>query len=186
MSSTFTPFLSNSYFIQSRACEYKIALRLSRGAKCVLSGECSTWRDKWKMWCVAFHVKVLDLTWEHTENQYLQCFVLWKRGEEILEEFIADNPDAYWTLETQDAIENRKITQKKLIVLGEMMLAFPFGRNSNGQVVNPFINSERINSVIRLLRDDLEDRAEAYFQPLSDSEEHNERQRRLAFTQVPA
>jgi hypothetical protein len=181
MNALLTPYSSNCYFIQSREREYKIEVRLSRGARCIVSADAANWRDKIKMWWIALQVKATDLMWEQTEREYFECFELWKKGDEILEEYIADNPNEYWSIATQEALSNRNKTQKKLIFLGEMMLEFPV-ENSQEKIGNPFVNPEQIKAVVKMLRDDLEDNPSAYFQSLIQ-EEDNEHQGKLGFGQ---
>ena len=181
MSALLTPYASNCYFIQSREREYRIEVRLSRGARCIVSAESANAWDKLKMLWLALRVKAADLMWQQTERDYIECFELWKKGDEILEEYIADNPNEYWSIPAQEAMENRKKTQKKLIFLGGMMLTFPRG-NCRQDFQNPFINSEHIKSIVKVLTDDLEDNPNAYFQSLIQ-EENDEHQGTLGIHQ---
>jgi hypothetical protein len=64
-----------------------------------------------------------------------------------------------------------------------MMLDLPCAEGKRGAALNPFVDSERLTAIIHLLRDDMEDKPEAYCQPLIDSEEKNEQQRRLVFSE---
>ena len=167
MSAALAPFLSNSYFVEAQEKEWKIEIKLSRGMRCIVSSTNPTFAEKVRMAVWAIRLKIVDHRWESLEKDYFEVFEIWQKGDSILEEYFADNPDRYYDVSIQEILKTRRSSQQRLILIGETILSLTEAKGSRN-VRNPFIDTDRIRSIVQLLKDDLENRPNAYFHELTE------------------
>ncbi len=154
-------------FVESRRREFRLEVRLTRDRRCVITAESPTLMGKLKMLLAGARIHLIDRLWASAEKDYFDSFEFWREGDNLLENYLTEHPDGIYDTVIKGVIKDREDCQRRLIVLGEMLLS-PCGAHTEGSFTNPFLDHERVAAIVRILKDDLEDSPRPYFEPLLD------------------